>query len=162
MCRVDRMTHIPNTPQTILATVVKTVAALSAISALVVLWLAWSVAPAHAAAEPPPTTDHETCVPVGDQVTDIDTGNTYTYSAGPIGFDSCGQPIPDVCVDWGDHHSTLWTLTDCTPEAAAPPATATPVVTAPTLPATGGEGWLAVVAAGFLFAGLTLVRVVKS
>ena len=148
------MTHNTRTIPTIIA-------ALAAIS-LSTLWLAQ---PADAA--PPETTNPETCVPEGFPVTDIDTGNTYIYSGeGPLGFDSCGQPIPNICVDWGDHHSMLWTLNDCSPQGDAPAPTVD-TGTAPTpappmeLPATGNEVWLAGFGAAALLAGLTTLRIAR-
>lgn len=119
----------------------------------------------------PTTTDHEACIPEGVEVTDYDTGQTYNYLVpGPIGVDSCGQPIPDICVDWGDHFSTLWTVMDCTPipdttavaatgEPPAPPTTAT---AAPALPETGAETWIiAALAAALLGGGYSLTRIAR-
>ena len=63
------------------------------------------------------TTVPEECVPEGTEIVDVDTGDTYIYGTPTlVGFDTCGNLIPDICVEWPDRgFTTLWTAMDCTP-----------------------------------------------
>lgn len=64
------------------------------------------------------TTTEVECVPEGTPVTDVETGETYLYNVpGLVGVDSCGNEIPDICVQWLDgSYSRLWTAWECGPE----------------------------------------------
>ena len=80
---------------------------------------------------PPPTTAPPTtapCVAGTETVTDVATGIEYEYSPPVVaGVDACGDPIPDICVEWNPgYFTTLWTVQDCTPtehETTEPPTT---------------------------------------
>ena len=75
----------------------------------------------------------EECVPEGREVVDVETGKTYFYQVPTlIGQDSCGNPVPDICVQWPDgHYSRLWSAMDCTPAPANAPVTPAPVTELP-------------------------------
>jgi LPXTG-motif cell wall-anchored protein len=84
---------------------------------------------------PPPLP--EVCVPQGNVVTDIYTGESYTYGVPTqIGFDTCGTtPIPDACIKWSDEFyggvadiSTIWSVQHCGPVTEVVETTVTEVV----------------------------------
>ena len=122
----------------------------------------------------PETTEPE-CVPTGVEVTDVNTGNTYIYGTPTeVGFDTCGNPIPDICIEWPDGtFSTLWSVQDCTPSVTTvppsttppttPPATTPPSSTPPQLPDTGpsGAAWSAMLGALALALGGGALRLAR-
>jgi LPXTG-motif cell wall-anchored protein len=112
----------------------------------------------------PETTVPEECVPEGIPVTDTETGDVYWYLVpGLHGVDSCGDPIPNICVKWGeDSYSRLWTVEDCTPTTVTTTPPTTPTTTPPKLPDTGSDPWTTMAAAAALMlaggGALTLAR----
>lgn len=106
-----------------------------------------AASPGSAVAAPPP----DECVPSGNVIVDVDTGDEYVYGLPTeVGYDTCGNPIPNICVQWpGGSYSRLWTATPCTPVSeieSAPEAQ-------PTLPDTGTATWYVAALASLLLVG---------
>lgn len=108
------------------------------------------------------------CVPTGTPITDVDTGEVYYYQVpGPYGTDSCGVPIPDICVKWpSGFYSTLWLARDCAPvevpvttevvATAVVGASETTVLATPMLPQTGSTTEMAILGLALIAAGVAM------
>lgn len=98
------------------------------------------------------------CTPSGSVITDAHTGDTYVYGAPTyVGYDTCGNPIPDICVAWPDgSYSHLWSIMGCEPLTAATTAPAAAWDPVEELPETGTGLGLAVIAVMLVAAGAGL------
>jgi LPXTG-motif cell wall-anchored protein len=104
------------------------------------------------------TTTEPICIPEGTPVVDTETGVIYYYKVpGLVGVDSCGNDVPDICVEWPDgQFSRLWSVADCTPTDTTVPHTTTMITTPPpTLPDTGAENWAIAAIGSLMLAGGT-------